>query len=335
MEIHFLNVGEGDCSIIKHDSGRVSMIDICCGRSPDLSGVDESQEEISKSSCVRGNYNQACHPVNPIKWLSQLLSGRIFRFILTHPDMDHMDGIRTLFMSAYCPVNFWDTENDKTQDFKKGNGKYDEEDWKFYQSLRSGQVEDVKRLVLHAEQSGEFYNCDEGGGGVGDRISILSPTKRIENIVDETENYNDISYVLLFKTANGKRILFAGDSEKNAWDNITKKFGDELKDIDVLFAPHHGRKSGGNDDYLDILNPKITFLGNADSQHLDYSAWNNRNLLHFTNNQVGSVILNDQEDRVDVYCTNKKFTSDWYAENKIKQEPIAHPEYEAWLLWSV
>lgn len=31
--IHFLNVDEGDCSIIEHGNGKVTMIDICCGDS--------------------------------------------------------------------------------------------------------------------------------------------------------------------------------------------------------------------------------------------------------------------------------------------------------------
>ncbi len=36
----------------------------------------------------------------------------IFRFILTHPDMDHMSGIKELFNRKYVR-NFWDTNNDK------------------------------------------------------------------------------------------------------------------------------------------------------------------------------------------------------------------------------
>ena len=31
-KIHFLNVDEGDCSIIQHDNGKVTMIDICWGQ---------------------------------------------------------------------------------------------------------------------------------------------------------------------------------------------------------------------------------------------------------------------------------------------------------------
>lgn len=29
-KIHFLNVDEGDCTIIQHDNGKFTMIDICC-----------------------------------------------------------------------------------------------------------------------------------------------------------------------------------------------------------------------------------------------------------------------------------------------------------------
>lgn len=31
-KIHFLNVQNGDCSIIKHGAGRISVIDVCCAR---------------------------------------------------------------------------------------------------------------------------------------------------------------------------------------------------------------------------------------------------------------------------------------------------------------
>lgn len=30
--IHFLNVNEGDCNIIQHGSGRVTVIDVCNGK---------------------------------------------------------------------------------------------------------------------------------------------------------------------------------------------------------------------------------------------------------------------------------------------------------------
>jgi len=36
-------------------------------------------------------------PVNPIEYLRDRGISEVFRFILTHPEMDHMDGIKDFF----------------------------------------------------------------------------------------------------------------------------------------------------------------------------------------------------------------------------------------------
>jgi beta-lactamase superfamily II metal-dependent hydrolase len=70
----------------------------------------------------------------------------VFRFILTHPDMDHMDGIAAFF-NTFSPTNFWDTDNTEEKNFDDGgNGGFQEEDWWFYKSLRDEKPEtDPKR----------------------------------------------------------------------------------------------------------------------------------------------------------------------------------------------
>lgn len=83
--IHFLNVNEGDCIWVKHLSGHNSIIDISNGQE-----VVHTYENASLS----GNHNQKNYPVNPIEYLKDRNVSTIFRFILTHPDMDHMDGLK-------------------------------------------------------------------------------------------------------------------------------------------------------------------------------------------------------------------------------------------------
>ena len=107
------------------------------------------------------------------------------------------------------------------------------------------------------------------------------------------------------ESALGRKVLFCGDSEKQAWNDILQHHEEQLRNIDVLIAPHHGRRSGGNDDYLDVLNPRFSLLGNAKSEYLDYPAWNNRELIHYTNNQLGSVILEETRYGFKVFSTNK------------------------------
>ena len=43
-----------------------------------------------------------------------------------------------------------------------------------------------------------------------------------------------------------------------------------IKNCDVLLAPHHGRESGYNSDFIEYANPRITIV--SDGKHCDSSA---------------------------------------------------------------
>lgn len=292
--IHFLNVKEGDCSFIQHKSGRNTLIDICNGNS---TYIDKS---IAIDEGIYGNFKQKYHPVNPINYLKKLNIQKIFRFILTHPDMDHMDGIKRLFTELKV-INFWDTYNNKT--LENNFIQYKKDDWLFYQDLR--QNDKYKRLYLYTNANSFYYNKDEYGGN-GDGLYILSPTHALVEYANSHEEYNELSYVILYLMGS-RKIIFSGDSGKLAWDIILKNYSNIISNIDILIAPHHGRKSGGNDDYLDILKPKFTLFGNAKSEYLDYNAWSNRNLKHITNNQAGSIIIDEKNNILSIYVKNKNF----------------------------
>ena len=68
--------------MVKHPSGHNTVIDISNG---------SALEMVFESASLSGNHNQKNYPVNPIEYLSDLGIKTIFRFVLTHPDMDHMD----------------------------------------------------------------------------------------------------------------------------------------------------------------------------------------------------------------------------------------------------
>jgi phosphoribosyl 1,2-cyclic phosphodiesterase len=71
-----------------------------------------------------------------IAFLKREYPGRsLFRFILTHPDLDHMSGLKRLHETIGF-TNFWDTAHTKpTPSFRSDA---DREDWEFYQTLRGG-----------------------------------------------------------------------------------------------------------------------------------------------------------------------------------------------------
>jgi competence protein ComEC len=135
-----------------------------------------------------------------------------------HPDMDHLGGFKA-FCKAFPPINFWDTANREEKEFDDGLS-YGEEDWLFYKSLRDGNREsDPMRLVLYSGARGQFYNRDENGAGGGDGLYVLAPTPGLITSANASGDFNDTSYVVLYRSAGG-HVLFAGDSHDATWEHI-------------------------------------------------------------------------------------------------------------------
>ncbi len=143
-------------------------------------------------------FSKKKYPVNPISYLHNHNIDSIFRYIQTHPDMDHMDGIEALF-DEFGPFNFWDTDNEKEMDDSSWErSEYNEDDWEFYKNLRDTKPDhNPKRLAPLAGNEGKYWNNDDQGLG-GDGLDILAPTQELIDSANETQDYNDCSYVLLY-----------------------------------------------------------------------------------------------------------------------------------------
>lgn len=306
--IHFLNVKEGDCSVIQHNSGHTSVIDVCNAKA-----VEPLQEALlsqwAKSERgISGNFQQKKYPVNPVSYLREQKISSIFRYIQTHPDMDHLDGIEALF-NEFNPANFWDTNNTKEMPSSNWAGSpYNESDWKFYKNLRDSRPDDdPKRLTLYSDSRGQYYNQGSDGAGGGDGLYVLAPTKELVTEANEAdEDYNRCSYVILYQTGKN-RILFGGDSHDDTWDHILNNHKEKVTNVDLLIAPHHGRKSSRSYKFLDTLNPTLTFFGNARSEHLAYDAWRSRGLSIVTNNQANCMVVAAGTSPMTLYVTHENF----------------------------
>ena len=178
-----------------------------------------------------------------------------------------------------------------------------------------------KRLAKLSGENGQYWNRGEDGNTVGDGLTILAPTQKLVNDANEKDDYNDCSYVLLYRTGN-KRIIFGGDSHDDTWEHILNNWGKDVRNIDLLIAPHHGRDSGRSYDFLDVLTPTLTFFGNARSQHLAYGAWSRRDLPVITNNQANCMVVSSTTGGLDVYVTYetfaKKFNPNTFYSNQLR-----------------
>ena len=164
LKIDFLNVGKGNCTVIKFPSEKIAIVDI------DNSKIDDDDDILQ----------------DPIDFLDKKYSGKdIFRFILTHPDMDHMSGIDELF-SKRKVYNFWDTEHDKELDTETDDfGSYNSDDWNRYQEIRISK-ESPKALKLYRNATSECCWTQ-------DNIQILSPSPNLTKLSKETKKGNILS----------------------------------------------------------------------------------------------------------------------------------------------
>lgn len=305
--VHFLNVGNGDCSIIEHFSGRVTMIDICGGQvDAGEVAVDAILRDIfEKTMPQTRDFRMRDYPTNPFAYLTKHNIKAPFRFILTHPDMDHLDGFAQL-VSEVGITNFWDNGVRRERPSFEG-GHYVEADWDAYVEVLDGKREGITLVTPLAGARFAFANK----GGVlerGDALSIVAPDRALVHAANETADPNDGSYVIVYRTAGGN-IVFGGDADDATWEYVTTHHAALVRNCAVLIAPHHGRDSDRSYEFLDVLNPALTLFGIAKSEHLGYDAYNERGLLHITNNQAGNVVLVPRNGHIEVFVENRRFAS--------------------------
>ena len=293
LRVHFLNVGHGDCSIIEHPSGRLTMIDINNSQEYDSETYSEVlSEEISKSHIYDSVLSRTAPSLSPyanvndrakreltdpIAYMKRNFPGRrLWRFVLTHPDLDHMRGLKRVSDEIGLD-NFWDTSHAK--EVTSFRGEADRIDWCFYQELRESGT------LKYYQRGGDAYAFSRNSDGSlgGDGIEVLSPTDEIVEACAASKNYNNISTVIRISHA-GRRVLLPGDAERLAWDSMLASYGARLKS-DFLKASHHGRDSGYHSDALKAINPTLTVVSVGKKPATDAS----NKIPQITGSQVAST----------------------------------------------
>lgn len=271
--IKSLTVGEGDMFYIKHNSDSFSIIDCCLS--------DENKEKI----------------VSEIKTESS--NKGIVRFISTHPDNDHIMGLDFLddemgIVNFYCVKNEI-TKKEETVDFKK------------YCELRDSD----KAFFLIRNCSRKWLNeKDDTRGSAG--MNILWPVVENEHFQDALkfsiggEKDNNISPIFNYSIENGVSVIWMGDLESVFLEKITDDL--ELPETDILFAPHHSRKSGRVPaKFLEELDPEIIIVGEAPSEQIEYY----EGYKTITQNSAGEIIMDCVSSKVHLYVSNKNYSVDF------------------------
>lgn len=261
------------------------------------------REFLEPSTQPLGDYGMRHRSTNPITYMKRNGLTALFRFILSHPDCDHLDGFNAL-CDNFSLANFWDNGLRKAKpDF--GEGPYLEADWDAYERVRDRKREGVTVVTPIAGAKFSFANQGDPGNR-GDCLEIVAPSIDLVKAANEAEDHNDGSYVVVYRSAGG-RVVFPGDAHDGTWEYVLNNHLDLVANCAVLIAPHHGRDSDRSHEFLDVLKPKLTLFGYAKSEHLSYDAYNQRDLLHITNNQAGNVVMDAHSNGIDVFVENREF----------------------------
>jgi len=271
-KIKSFSVGEGDMFYIKHNTDNFTIID--CSLS------DENKEEIVEE-------------INDEK-----LGKGITRFISTHPDEDHFQGLKYLDENTSI-INFYCVKNNTTKEDET-------EDFKHYCQLRdSNKVFHLEKGCSRKWMNESSAERDHAG------INILWPISNNEHyketliLAESGESPNNISPIIQYMVGEAK-VLWMGDLETDFMEKIKDEV--EWPEATILFAPHHGRDTGKiPEDILEKIKPKIIVIGEAPAEDLNYYV----NYNTITQNSAGHITFECMDNKVHVFVSNYDYEVDF------------------------
>jgi competence protein ComEC len=187
----------------------------------------------------RGHFDVGEMVVAPFLWHSKIL--KIDYLVLSHPQSDHMNGLRFL-AEAFHPKEFWyNGDNVKTPSFQE--------------LMRIIAAKNIEKRLPADLTKGRSVN--------GAEIKILhpEPDKKPLSLFDSGTGLNNNSLVLKISYC-GKSFLFPGDLEHEGERMLISNAADSLKS-DVLLSPHHGSKSSSSREFLRAVQPGICVISSG------------------------------------------------------------------------
>ena len=278
--IKSFSVGDGDMFYIKHGSDNFSIIDCCLSDENKRNIIDEIKD---------GKKNKT-----------------ITRFISSHPDEDHIQQLNYLddeieILNFYCVKNSV-TKSEETDGFKRYK-KLRDSDNAFY--LKKG----CSRKWMNESGKGDS-GVDYGSSG----INILWPDVNNDDYKAELKNAedgnspNNISCIVKYSLNGGVTAIWMGDLETEFMEKILDKVS--LPKTNLLFAPHHGRKSGKiPSEWIEAMDPDIIIMGEANSNDSDYASYPNHNKIR--QNSAKELTFDCDGAKIHCYSSNPDYSVDF------------------------
>jgi len=253
LKVNFINVGEGDCILIEAPN----KIDILI----DGGGTPQSDFDVGSKTVI--------------PYLRRKGIDEIDLLILTHPHLDHLEGLLPVLKELKVDMVLDSGLNCDSSEYKE-----------FIALIQK------KGIAYHKAKAGDnfiFSNNLE--------IFLLNPL--YDSDFYEESDFNNASIVvkLFYKNAD---FLFTGDIEEAAekkllvWQNILQS--------DILKVGHHGSATSTNLEFLDKVDPSIAVI-TVGKNHFGHPSQKiierleDRNIQIYRTDEDGTIIIrtNGQE----------------------------------------
>ncbi len=316
LVVHFLNVGRGDCTIIEFPSGRVGMVDIDNLKTLDPDTQQEllaAYRESSDYVLAKSRYGESPtlrlfeeaflrkateQLTDPLAYYDARIGRNrdVFRFVATHPDMDHLSGLYRLHAqeTSKSIINFWYAS---AHDFKAdadwtGSG-YDRRDWDTYLALTRSTA-DPKALQKDRGDPGDFWTEDG--------VELWAPTSDLIAQGVEQGEPNICSMVLKI-SYKGRSIVLGGDATaEETWPTISPTT--DMQGISVLKASHHGRRSGFYAPAVKEMAPWLTITSVGEKAHDATESYRRYSTYTVSLRDAGDIRITVNDDGTWTYSPN-------------------------------
>ena len=244
-----INIGHGDCTIIKCPNGKVVLIDCGCTRTT-MDPLDARRDDVAK--IIRSYAN-----------------GRVIdALILTHNDQDHFNQlgqilgrrIKNLYIDVVYHSN--DLGKYKNEDFYQWN----EGRKKPYNQL--GRAANIGaggfvELTVDATTGTKPTQILTGtkGGGKSCKVYVYASNVEGTSYNAEAWDRNTRSIVTMVVFGNDK-IMICGDATADTEAFLVAQYGNDLK-VDTLRVGHHGSDGSSSQAFVNKAKPKVAVISCA------------------------------------------------------------------------
>lgn len=275
-KVKSFSVGAGDMFYIKHNSDNFTTIDCCLDYDDDSKNAKE-------------------HVLSELE--NEMKGKGITRFISTHPDEDHISGLEE-YDKKFNILNFYRVNNDATKNSDESS------DFIKYKELRD---DSKKNFELRKGCTRKWMNesdSERDGSGLSCLWPITSNEKYQTALQEAADGKspNNISPAIKYSTGEFS-FLWLGDMETDMQEEFDENVTNEH--VTIVFAPHHGRKSGHiPSSLMNKLSPKLIVVGEAPSEDLDYY----KSQHTITQNTAGDILFDIGSNYVDIFASNNNYS---------------------------